>query len=71
MYTISKRSNYVSQTTDLVSIAVFFGRARMYTSTKRSGYVSQTIAFVNIAVFFWACVNVHKYQDIKLHQSNN
>ena len=71
MYTISKRSNYVSQTTDLVSIAVFFGRARMYTSTKRSGYVSQTIAFVNIAVFFLGvreCTQVPRYQVTSVKQ---
>ena len=52
MYTSAKRSSYVSQTTDLVNIAVFFGRAYMYTSTKRSSYVSQTIDLVSIAVFF-------------------
>ena len=52
MYTSTKRSSYVSQTIDLVSIAVFFVRARMYTSTKRSSYVSQTTDLVSIAVFF-------------------
>ena len=58
MYTSTKRSSYVSQTTDLVSIAVFFGREctlEMYISTKRSSYVSQTtvlILLMYIAVFF-------------------
>ena len=59
MYTSAKRSSYISQTTDLVSIAVFLGRARIYTSTKRSSYVSQTTDLVSIAVFFGACMNVH------------
>ena len=52
MYTSTKRSSYVSQTTDRVSTTVFFGRACMYTSTKRSSYVSQTTDLVIIAVFF-------------------
>ena len=59
MYTSTKRSSYVSQTTDLVIIAVFFGGACMYTITKRSSYVSQTTDLVSIAVFFGACMNVH------------
>ena len=52
MYTSTKRSSYISQTTDLVIIAVFFGRARMYTSIKRSRYISQTTELFIIAVFF-------------------
>ena len=54
MYTSTKRSSYVSQTTDLVSIAVFLGVRECTLVTKRSSYVSQTtdLKQFSTAVFF-------------------
>ena len=51
MYTRTKRSNYISHTTDLVSTAVFLG-VHECTLVPRSSYLSQTTDLVSIAVFF-------------------
>ena len=50
MYTSTKRSSYISQTTDLVSTAVFLG-VHECTQVPRSSYLSQTTDLVSIALF--------------------
>ena len=70
MYTSTKRSSYVSQTTDLVSNAVFLG-VRECTLVPRDQVTSVKQLILLAQQCFWACMNVHKYQEITLRQSNN
>ena len=51
MYTSTKKSSYVSQTTDLVRTAVFFG-VHECTQVPRSSCLSQSTDLVIKAVFF-------------------
>ena len=62
MYTSYNRSSYVSQTTDLVIIAVFLGVCEC-TLVTRDQVTSVKQLILLAQQCFWACMNVHKYQD--------